>query len=134
MWGLYSVGLVQCGACTVWGLYSVGLVQYTLAVLCIGAKLAHTAMYTHMYTCMISTVCMIRSELFLSHEYTCRHSLMMNTKTYHTMLKVQMNTAYAYHEAVMGCWVHTLEMSKTISSQIRSTIHTYIQYVSSYGT
>ena len=32
MWGVYSVGLysvgcVQCGVCTVWGVYSVGCVQ-----------------------------------------------------------------------------------------------------------
>ena len=24
MWGVYSVGCVQCGVCTVWGVYSVG--------------------------------------------------------------------------------------------------------------
>ena len=27
MWGVYSVGCVQCGVCTVWGAYSVGCVQ-----------------------------------------------------------------------------------------------------------
>ena len=27
VWGVYSVGCVQCGACTVWGVYSVGHVQ-----------------------------------------------------------------------------------------------------------
>ena len=27
VWGVYSVGRVQCGVCTVWGVYSVGRVQ-----------------------------------------------------------------------------------------------------------
>ena len=27
VWGVYSVGCVQCGVCTVWGVYSVGRVQ-----------------------------------------------------------------------------------------------------------
>ena len=26
-WGVYSVGCVQCGACTLWDVYSVGHVQ-----------------------------------------------------------------------------------------------------------
>ena len=56
VWGVYSVGCVQCGVCTVWGMCSVGHVQFDVVLHMATSKCSFTvhASCGHCWKCVLN--------------------------------------------------------------------------------